>query len=75
MRVLLASSAETCMNEPPEAVLRYSIVFLVRPMKKYWRRIDSGMVRLGLELRRVLKRSHALPRDSFFFYLKVRTST
>jgi hypothetical protein len=63
------------MNKPPEAVLRYYMVFLVRPMKKCWRRIGSGMVRSGPELRRVLKRSHGLPRDSFFFCLKVRTST
>jgi hypothetical protein len=63
------------MNEPLMAVLRYSMVFLVRPMKKCWRRIGSRMVRSGPELRRVLKRSHALPRDSFFFCLKVKIST
>jgi hypothetical protein len=63
------------MNEPPAIVLRYSMVFLVRPVNKCERRISYEMVRSGLELRRVLKRSHALSRDSFFFCLKVRTST
>jgi hypothetical protein len=67
VRMLLPCSVETCMNEPPEAVLRYSMIFLVRPMKKCWRRIGFEMVRSGLELRGVLKRSYALPRDSFFF--------
>ena len=32
------------------------------------------MVRLGPVLMRVLKRSHTMPRDSFFFCLKDRTS-
>jgi hypothetical protein len=36
---------------------------------RFW----NGKVRS--ELRRVLKCLHALPRDSFFFCLKVRTST
>jgi hypothetical protein len=75
VRMLLPYSAETCMNKPSTVVLRYSMVFLVRPMKKCWRRIDSRMLRSRLELRRVLEHSHALPRDSFFFCLKVRTST
>jgi hypothetical protein len=75
VRMLLPYSAETCMNKPPTTVLRYSMVFLVRPMKKCWRRIGSRMVWSGLELRKVLKHFHAFPRDSFFFWLKVRTST
>jgi hypothetical protein len=47
--------------------------FLLRPTKKCWRRMGSGKARLGQEYTRVLNRSQALPKGSFFYCLKVKS--
>jgi hypothetical protein len=45
------------MNAPPEAKLRYFLVFLLRPIKKCCKSIGSGKARLGPELTTASKRS------------------
>jgi hypothetical protein len=58
------------MNAPPKGKLRYFIVFLLRPIKKYCKSIGSGKARLGPELTTTSKRSQASPSDSFFYCSK-----
>jgi hypothetical protein len=59
-----------CMNVPPEAKLRYFLVFLLRPIKKCCKSIGSEKVRLGPELTIASKRSQGSPSDLFFYCSK-----
>jgi hypothetical protein len=63
--MFLPCSAVMCMNEPPMAVLRCFVVFLLRPIKKCWRRMRSDKARLGPESKIVLKHSHTLCHTHF----------
>jgi hypothetical protein len=58
------------MNAPPEAKLRYFLVFLLRPIKKCYKSIGSGKARLRPELTIPSKRSQALSSDLFFYCSK-----
>jgi hypothetical protein len=62
------------MNEPLANELRCFMDFLLRPTNKCWRRMGSAKARLGPESTRVLNRSQALSKGSFFYYLKVKSS-
>jgi hypothetical protein len=61
------------MNEPPADELRCFMVFLLRPIKKCWRRMGSTKAILRPESTRVLNHSLALPKGLFFYCLKVKS--
>jgi hypothetical protein len=70
VRISFACLVVICINEPPVAVFRCFLVFLLRPIKKCWRRTGSGKERLGPESKIFSNRSQVLPMESFFSYLK-----
>jgi hypothetical protein len=66
IRMSLAYSTVIC--------IRCFMVFLLRPIKKCWRRMGSGKARLGPKSIRVLNHFLALPKGLFFCCLKVKSS-